>query len=150
MLFGWTSYGSKAAVDLDSKTDVILALGPRLNPLSTLPGYVSTYRPSGAQVIEVDISGDRIGLTKPVSVGIKGDATLVAESLSAHLSPHAGDEDRAGCEILVRESKDSWAGELASMEHEVVPDLELGELFRCDAMTAPVSVAGIRRDDMVE
>merc|ERR1739848_14363 len=33
---------------------------------------------------------------------------------------------------------------------EVVLNQELGEPFRRDAMTAPVSVAGIRRQDMVE
>jgi len=33
---------------------------------------------------------------------------------------------------------------------EVVLNQELGEPFRRDAMTAPVSVAGIRREDMVE
>ena len=31
--------GSKAAMELISKADVVLALGTRLNPFSTLPGY---------------------------------------------------------------------------------------------------------------
>jgi len=33
---------------------------------------------------------------------------------------------------------------------EVILNQELGEPFRRDAMTAPVSVAGIRREDMME
>ena len=34
--------GSKAAMQLISKADVVLALGTRLNPFSTLPGYELT------------------------------------------------------------------------------------------------------------
>ena len=35
--------GSKAAMELISKADVVLALGTRLNPFSTLPGYGIDY-----------------------------------------------------------------------------------------------------------
>ena len=37
--------GSKAAMELISKADVVLALGTRLNPFSTLPGYGIDYWP---------------------------------------------------------------------------------------------------------
>merc|ERR1719453_2961536 len=110
--------GSKAAMELIAKADVVLALGTRLNPFSTLPGYGMNYWPTSAKVIQVDINGDRIGLTKPVSVGIEGDATLVAESILAQLSADAVDADRAGRETLIRDAKVSWADELQSMEHE--------------------------------
>merc|ERR1712022_8323 len=73
--------GSKAAMELISKADVVLALGTRLNPFSTLPGYGMEYWPKDAKLIQVDINGDRIGLTKPVAVGIQGDARLVAEGI---------------------------------------------------------------------
>merc|ERR1712151_376200 len=78
--------GSKAAMQLIAKADVILALGTRLNPFSTLPGYGLNYWPTQAKVIQVDINSDRIGLTKPVAVGIQGDAALVAEGILAKLS----------------------------------------------------------------
>merc|ERR1719453_2145006 len=110
--------GSKAAMELIAKADVILALGTRLNPFSTLPSYGMSYWPTQAKLIQVDINGDRIGLTKPVSVGIEGDATLVAQSILAQLSPSAGDADRAGRQKLISDAKASWADELQSMEHE--------------------------------
>merc|ERR1719188_2079803 len=66
--------GSKAAMQLIAKADVVLALGTRLNPFSTLPAYNTSYWPNGVKLIQVDINGDRIGLTKPVTVGIQGDA----------------------------------------------------------------------------
>src|SRR5690606_63183 len=56
--------GSKAAMELIAKADVVLALGTRLNPFSTLPGYGIDYWPKGAKIIQVDINADRIGLTK--------------------------------------------------------------------------------------
>ena len=83
--------GSKAAMELISRADVVLALGTRLNPFSTLPGYGIDYWPKAARLIQVDINADRIGLTKPVAVGIVGDAKAVAEALLARLADAAGD-----------------------------------------------------------
>jgi len=110
--------GSKAAMDLIAKADVVLALGTRLNPFSSLPGYGKDYWPTSAKLIQVDINEARIGLTKPVAIGIQGDAKLVAEGILSQLSSDAGDADRAGREALIKTTKSSWATELASMDHE--------------------------------
>merc|ERR1719158_807255 len=83
--------GSKAAMELIAKADVLLALGTRLNPFSTLPGYGMDYWPKDAKLIQVDINGDRIGLTKPVEIGIQGDARLVADVILSQQSSNAGD-----------------------------------------------------------
>merc|ERR1712137_1186294 len=93
--------GSKAAMQLVAKADVILALGTRLNPFSTLPSYNMDYWPRDAKLIQVDINGDRIGLTKPVDVGIQGDATLVAEGILEKLDANAADAGRSARESLV-------------------------------------------------
>merc|ERR1712137_1267163 len=97
--------GSKAAMELIKKADVVLALGTRLNPFSTLPGYGMEYWPSSAKLIQVDINPDRIGLTKPVEVGIQGDAKLVAESILEQLATGAGDAGRAERETLIADNK---------------------------------------------
>jgi sulfoacetaldehyde acetyltransferase len=110
--------GSKAAMELISKADVVLALGTRLNPFSTLPGYGIEYWPKDAKLIQVDINGDRIGLTKPVAVGIQGDARLVAEGILERLSSNAGKADAASRQELIASTKTSWASELAGMDHE--------------------------------
>merc|ERR1719337_692734 len=93
--------GSKAAMELISKADVVLALGTRLNPFSTLPGYGIDYWPKDTKLIQVDINGDRIGLTKPVDIGIQGDAKLVAEDLLSLLSEDAGNLGRTTREELI-------------------------------------------------
>jgi sulfoacetaldehyde acetyltransferase len=110
--------GSKAAMELISKADVVLALGNRLNPFSTLPGYGIDYWPKNAKIIQVDINADRIGLTKPVSVGIQGDAATVAKRILAALAPTAGDAGRKEREALIKKTKEEWAAELATMDHE--------------------------------
>ena len=110
--------GSKAGMELISKADVVLALGTRLNPFSTLPGYGIDYWPKDAKIIQVDINPDRIGLTKPVSVGIVGDAKKVAESLLAKLGDAAGENGRAERKSMIAQTKSSWAQELTSLDHE--------------------------------
>ncbi len=110
--------GSKAAMELISKADVVLALGNRLNPFSTLPGYGIDYWPKNAKIIQVDINADRIGLTKPVAVGIQGDAATVAKRILAALAPSAGDAGRKEREALIKKTKEDWAAELATMDHE--------------------------------
>jgi sulfoacetaldehyde acetyltransferase len=110
--------GSKAAMELISKADVVLALGTRLNPFSTLPGYGIEYWPTEAKIIQVDINADRIGLTKKVTVGIIGDAKKVANSILDGLSDGAGDAGREDRKALIAKTKSSWAQELTSMDHE--------------------------------
>ncbi|MEW5962816.1 MAG: sulfoacetaldehyde acetyltransferase [Pseudomonadota bacterium] len=110
--------GSKAAMELIAKADVVLALGTRLNPFSTLPGYGIDYWPKAARIIQVDINPDRIGLTKKVTVGICGDARKVAEGILARLSPTAGDAGREERRALIHQTKSAWRQALASMDHE--------------------------------
>ncbi|AXI48278.1 sulfoacetaldehyde acetyltransferase [Sulfitobacter sp. SK012] len=110
--------GSKAAMEIIQKADVVLALGNRLNPFSTLPGYGINYWPTEAKIIQVDINSDRIGLTKKVDVAIQGDAKRVAEQLLEHLGAGAGDKGRQERKDLVGLTKSRWAQELSSMDHE--------------------------------
>ncbi|MFH2130576.1 MAG: sulfoacetaldehyde acetyltransferase [bacterium] len=110
--------GSKAGMQLISKADVVLALGNRLNPFATLPGYGMDYWPKDAAIIQVDINADRIGLTKPVAVGIVGDAKKVANGILSRLSTTAGDTDRDARKAMIARVKADWAAELATLDHE--------------------------------
>ncbi|MFO1135848.1 MAG: sulfoacetaldehyde acetyltransferase [Rhodoblastus sp.] len=110
--------GSKAAMELIAKADVVLALGTRLNPFSTLPGYGIDYWPKNAKIIQVDINPDRIGLTKPVSVAICGDAKQVAQQILAQLSATAGDKGRDERKALIHTTKSAWLQQLSGMDHE--------------------------------
>ncbi|MCO6390105.1 sulfoacetaldehyde acetyltransferase [Aliihoeflea aestuarii] len=110
--------GSKAAMEVIAKADVVLALGTRLNPFSTLPGYGIDYWPKDASIIQVDLNSDRIGLTKKVTVGICGDARQVAEQILSQLSPTAGDAGREDRKAEVHRRKSAWLQMLSSLDHE--------------------------------
>lgn len=110
--------GSKAAMEMIARADVVLALGTRLNPFSTLPGYGIDYWPADAKLIQVDVNPDRIGLTKRVEVGIAGDAGAVAQAILALLPPGAGDTGRADRAALIHRARSAWLQQLSSMDHE--------------------------------
>ena len=110
--------GSKAAMQLISKADVVLALGTRLNPFSTLPGYGIDYWPKNATIIQVDMNADRIGLTKKVTVGICGDAKMVANQILEKLSKDAGNNGREERKNLIHKTKSAWLQTLTGLDHE--------------------------------
>ena len=110
--------GSRAGMELIKQADVVLALGTRLTPFSTLPGYGLDYWPKDAKIIQVDMNPDRIGLTKKVTVGIVGDAAKVAKGILVRLSDAAGDDGREERRNTIATTKSAWAQQLASMDHE--------------------------------
>jgi len=110
--------GSKAAMELIACADVVLALGTRLNPFSTLPCYDIEYWPREAKIIQVDVNPDRIGLAKPIAVGVCGDASLVARRILAKLAPSAGDAGREERKALIHAKNSAWLQALSGMDHE--------------------------------
>jgi len=134
--------GSKAAMELISKADVVLALGTRLNPFSTLPGYGIDYWPLNASIIQVDINSDRIGLTKKVTVGICGDAKQVAKQLLGQLSTTAGNAGREERKALIHQTKSAWLQELSSLDHE---DDDPGTTWNADSRTRDADLMSPRQ-----
>jgi sulfoacetaldehyde acetyltransferase len=78
--------GSKAAMKLIARADVVLALGTRLGPFGTLPQHGLDYWPKDAKIIQIDADPRMLGLVKPISVGICGDAGAAARALVARLA----------------------------------------------------------------
>lgn len=106
--------GSKAAMKLISRADVVLALGTRLGPFGTLPQHGLDYWPKNAKIIQVDADARVLGLVKPVALGICGDARLAAAELLSRLqaiSPHRRNEARIA---EIRAEKAAWENELAN------------------------------------
>ena len=66
--------GSKAAMRILAKADVMLAIGTRLSVFGTLPQYDINYFPEKAKIIQIDINPKHIARTHPIEVGIIGDA----------------------------------------------------------------------------
>ncbi|HYC09715.1 MAG TPA: sulfoacetaldehyde acetyltransferase [Steroidobacteraceae bacterium] len=115
--------GSKAAMKLIAQADVVLALGTRLGPFGTLPQHGLDYWPRAAKVIQVDADPRMLGLVKPISVGIHGDARAVAAALLERLKGRtlAGAANRVERLARVAAEKAAWESELTGWTHERDP-----------------------------
>src|SRR5690606_28928791 len=105
--------GSKAAMKVISRADVVLALGSRLGPFGTLPQHGLDYWPKNAKIIQIDSDPRMLGLVKKVSIGICGDAKAAAvellNRLKAQMKPSANKARLAD----VQKEKEAWKDELA-------------------------------------
>src|SRR4029453_9766271 len=80
------SQGSKAAMKIIAKADVVLALGTRLGPFGTLPQHGLDYWPKNAKIVQIDADAKMLGLPKPVSGGLSGAPRAAARALSHRLA----------------------------------------------------------------
>ncbi len=112
--------GSKAAMKLIARADVVLALGTRLGPFGTLPQHGIDYWPRDARIIQVDADPKMLGLVKKMSVGIAGDALEVTEALLTALAnrPLRGTASRQQRLETVQAERAAWEDELGSWTAE--------------------------------
>ncbi len=115
--------GSKAAMKLIAQADVVLALGTRLGPFGTLPQHGLDYWPKQAKIIQIDSDPRMLGLVKPISVGIHGDARAAAGALIARLKERrlAGAASRSARLSRIAAEKATWEAELRDWTHERDP-----------------------------
>jgi len=112
--------GSKAAMKLIAQADVVLALGTRLGPFGTLPQHGLDYWPKQAKIIQIDVDPRMLGLVKPISVGIHGDARAAAGALLDRLKGRtlAAAANRAERAARINAEKQAWETELDGWTHE--------------------------------
>ncbi len=115
--------GSKAAMKLISQADVVIALGTRLGPFGTLPQHDMDYWPKEAKIIQIDADHKMLGLVKPITIGICGDAKAVAEALTSKLSNAslACDSSKTERAKKIAAEKSDWEKELDGWIHETDP-----------------------------
>jgi len=77
--------GSKAAMRLINKADVVLALGTRLNQFGTIPQYDFDYFPKHAALIHNEINPMNMGMNWPLAIGLLGDSGAVTRQLIAEV-----------------------------------------------------------------
>jgi sulfoacetaldehyde acetyltransferase len=112
--------GSKAAMKIIAKADVVLALGTRLGPFGTLPQHGLDYWPKGAKIIQVDSDHRMLGLVKQITVGISGDAKAAAKALHHRLANRdvAARKNAAERQRTIKAEKEAWEEELSRWTHE--------------------------------
>jgi sulfoacetaldehyde acetyltransferase len=111
-------HGSKAAMKVINRADVVLALGSRLGPFGTLPQYGFDYWPKNAKLVQIDADAKVLGLVKKTSVAVCGDARAAAEALIERLKQKKLAASKADIAEVVRAEKQAWRDELASWDHE--------------------------------
>jgi sulfoacetaldehyde acetyltransferase len=114
-------HGSKAAMKVIHKADVVLALGSRLGPFGTLPQYGFEYWPKDAKLVQVDAEAKVLGLVKKTAVAVCADAREAAEALVARLEPKKLAANKAEIAKVVAAEKQAWGEELASWDFEKDP-----------------------------
>jgi sulfoacetaldehyde acetyltransferase len=110
--------GWESAMKLVQQADVILALGTRLNPFSTLPQHDIEYWTGKAKIIQVDANPDMLGLAKPIDIGICGDARAVAEQILEALGSHSAGAAGEERKDQIATQKSAWLQKLAGWDHE--------------------------------
>ena len=115
--------GSKAAMKLLSQADVVLALGTRLGPFGTLPQHGLDYWPKQAKIVQIDADARMLGLVKPITVGIHGDARAAAAALIERLKGRtlASSASRAERAARTAAEKKAWASCCASLRRPCPP-----------------------------
>lgn len=142
--------GHQTAMKTINEADLVLAVGTRLSPFGTLPQYQFDYWPKNAKIIQIEVDPRRIGLVKPVDVGINGDCKLASQELLQRLKA-TGDanalknaDDRMKKLKTIREE---WEGKLNEMtndqtnarEGKINPRMALRELEKAMPSNAMVS-----------
>jgi len=105
--------GSKAAMRSIVKADVVLALGTRLGPFGTLPQYDIDYWPKSAKLIQVDIDGTQLGISKKIDLGVVADAREFALQLLKALKAVDGGRKKDAARLAdIAKEKAVWKEEL--------------------------------------
>jgi len=113
--------GSKAAMRILQRADVILAVGTRLSYFGTLPQYDINYFPKTAKIVQIDINPRHIAKTHPVAVGLCADAKDASEELFARLrSAMPARKDVEAVYSRVKAELGVWFEEIAAIADEPV------------------------------
>ncbi|MFQ5484567.1 MAG: thiamine pyrophosphate-dependent enzyme, partial [Desulfobacterales bacterium] len=105
--------GSKAAMKILKKADVIIALGTRLGPFGTLPQYDMDYWPENAKLIQCDVNIAAMGLSKKADIYSCGDAREFAGALVKRIKELSPSKEKNVRRLAdVREEKKIWSDEL--------------------------------------
>ncbi len=114
-------HGSKAAMKVLARADVVLALGSRLGPFGVLPQYGLDYWPANARLIQVDADPKVLGLVKKTAVTVNGDAREAADALVLRIRGRTLKRNKDEIARIVQAEKQAWAAELASWDFEKDP-----------------------------
>jgi sulfoacetaldehyde acetyltransferase len=105
--------GSKAAMKILKKADVVIALGTRLGPFGTLPQYDMVYWPENAKLIQCDVNVAALGLSKKADIYSCGDVKEFTGGLVKRILELSNDLEKNTDRLAdVKKEKNIWGNEL--------------------------------------
>lgn len=107
--------GSEAAMKLVADSDVVIALGTRLNAFGTTPQYGIDFFPKGAKLIQNSINPMDLGALRPIHAGLVGDCKVVTQQLIAALKGKSLKVDGAARREEIKREKALWDQKLKTM-----------------------------------
>lgn len=105
--------GSKAAMELLSDSDTVVAVGSRLSGFGLLPQYGMDWFPHDADIIQIDVDASQIGRTTDVDLGLVGDAAETVRCLTSKIDLSYGADDSRVQDI--ENEYAAWRDELEEM-----------------------------------
>ena len=107
------THGSKAAMRILARADVVLALGTRLGGVP--PRQDGESWREDVSIIQIDSDERTLGVASEVALAIHGDARLAAQELLGHFRGRTGRKPDKARLAEVQHEKESWIAELASL-----------------------------------
>jgi sulfoacetaldehyde acetyltransferase len=107
------AYGSKAAMRILARADVVLALGTRLGGVP--PRQDGESWREDVKIIQIDSDDRTLGVASEVALAIHGDARLATRELLGHFRGRAARKPDKARLAEVQREKESWIAELASL-----------------------------------
>ncbi len=105
--------GSKAAMRVLKKADLIIALGTRLGPFGTLPQYDINYWPDSAKLIQCDTNISVLGLSKKADVysggNVKEFTAFLLDKVKTKLPDLIKNNERL---VQINTERERWENEL--------------------------------------
>ncbi len=134
---------SSAADRVRREADVVLVVGSRLGNLD-LPYDKYWGDPARQQIVQIDVDPLHIGVTRPVTLGVVGDAAQTLDGLVRVLEKRGVQRQGAGDLTRYRETEDAWWQEqLAGVDawkegglHPAHAMRAIGEVFGGEAIYA--------------
>ena len=98
-------YSRRVSNQILSDADFVLAIGTDLGGLAT---DTYTLPRAGAEIVQADVSAERIGQTRSVEAGVIADAGELCRALAPALNPESARPARSAWNRSVRERCDAW------------------------------------------
>jgi|EP00505_MAST-04D_sp_SCG-Rhode-Island_P005002 sulfoacetaldehyde acetyltransferase len=122
--------GSQAAMRCVQDSDLVIAVGSRLNPFGTTPQYGMSYWDAQKPLIQIDKNRAALGVSCNPTIPVHGDAAATVDAINAELDAR-GISDSPSTDSLIPyiQYRDDWF-------RERTPDIPVGK----DGRIAPKMV----------